>query len=196
MSITADFTIRETSALSGVPLKTIEKAVEARVLQPIRAPARFRGAATRYFPLKAVGYFHALQAADLKDLPIRHKRAIWRCIVRTESVERRIIEFAPGAMLDLERLSSDSLSKAERYRQARDHYIVSNPEILGGTPAVTGTRLTVYAILGRLRDGESVDDLLEDYPEVPAEAFEAAEIYAKAHPLRGRPSGRPWRQTA
>ena len=195
MSSAADFTIRETSALSGVPLTTIEKAVEARVMQPIRAPARFRGAPTRYFPLKAVGYFHALNAADLKDLPTRHKRAIWTCIVRTKSVQPRIIEFAPGAMLDFKRLSSDSLSKAARYRKARDHYIASRPEVLGGTPVVAGTRLSVYAILGRLQDGESVNDLVEDYPEVPPEAFEAAEIYAKAHPLRGRPSGRPWRQT-
>ena len=98
-------------------------------------------------------------------------------------------------MLDFKRLSSDSLSKAARYRKARDHYIASRPEVLGGAPVVAGTRLSVYAILGRLQDGDGVDDLVEDYPEVPPEAFEAAEIYAKAHPLRGRPSGRPWRQT-
>ena len=40
------------------------------------------------------------------------------------------------------------------------------------------------------------DFVIDDYPEVPSEAFEAAELYAKSHPFRGRPSGRPWRNTA
>ena len=106
------------------------------------------------------------------------------------------IEFTPGAMLDLDRLAADSLLNAERYRKARDRHITSDEDILGGTPVIAGTRLTVYAILGRLQDGDSIDDILEDYPEIPREAFAAAEIYAKSHPLRGRPSGRPWRNAA
>ena len=40
------------------------------------------------------------------------------------------------------------------------------------------------------------DLVIDDYPDIPPEAFEAAELYARAHPLRGRPSGRPWRNAA
>ena len=196
MSITADLTIRETAALSGVPRTTIEKALEARVLRPLAGPARLRGGAMRYLPVRAVVYFHALKAANLTDLPLRHKRAIWTNMVRLEPMQLETIEFTPGAMLDLGRLAADSLRNAERYRKARDRYIASDEDILGGTPVIAGTRLTVYAILGRLQDGDSVDDLVEDYPEIPRQAFEAAEIYAKSHPLRGRPSGRPWRNAA
>ena len=192
MSITADLTIRETAALSGVPKAMIEKAVEARVLRTVAAPARFRGGATRYLPVRAVVYFHSLKAANLTDLPLRHKRAIWTHLVRLEPMRLGTIEFTRGAMLDLERLAADSLRNAERYRQARDRYITSDADILGGTPVIAGTRLTVYAILGRLQDGDTVDDLAADYPELSREAFTAAELYAKAHPLRGRPSGRPW----
>ncbi len=75
----------------------------------------------------------------------------------------------------------------------RDAHIVSDPEILGGTPVIRGTRMTVYSVLGRLQDGDSIDDLTADNPDIPREAFEAAAIFARAHPLRGRPSGRPWR---
>ena len=196
MSITADLTIRETAALSGVPRTTIEKALEARVLRPLAGPARLRGGAMRYLPVRAVVYFHALKAANLTDLPLRHKRAIWTNMVRLEPMPLETIEFTPGAMLDLGRLAADSLRNAERYRKARDRYITSDEDILGGTPVIAGTRLTVYAILGRLQDGDSVDDLVEDFPEIPRQAFEAAEIYAKSHPLRGRPSGRPWRNAA
>lgn len=196
MPITADLTIRETAALSGVARTTIEKALEARVLQSLAGPARLRGGAMRYLPIRAVAYFHALKAANLTDLPLRHKRAIWTNLVRLEPMQLERIEFTPGAMLDLERLAADSLRNAERYRKARDRYITSDEDILGGTPVIAGTRLSVYAILGRLQDGDDIDDLTEDYPEIPREAFEAAEIYAKCHPLRGRPSGRPWRNAA
>ena len=196
MPLTADLTVRETAALSGVPKATIEKAIEARVLRTVRAPPRLRGGARRYLPLRAVVYFRSLKAADLAGLPTRHKRAIWRGLVRSEPLRLAAIEFAPGTVLDLERLAAQCLRHAEHYRDARDRHIASDPDILGGTPAITGTRLTVYAVLGRLQDGDSVDDLVADYPGIPREAFMAAELYAGAHPLRGRPSGRPWRRAA
>ena len=196
MPLTPDLTIRETAALSGVSRTVIEKAVEAHVLEPLAASARFRGGATRFLPIRAVAYFHALQAARLNDLPLRHKRSIWGCVASIEPMKLKAIEFAPGAILDLERLAADPLDSAERYREARDRCITSNEDILGGTPAIAGTRITVYAVLGRLQDGDTIDDLLDDYPEVAREAFEAAELYARAHPLRGRPSGRPWKNVA
>ena len=196
MPITADLTIRETAALSGVPKATIEKSLEAGILHSIDAPARIRGGATRYLPIRAVAYFRSLKAADLIDLPVRHKRAIWERLVELEPMRLGVIEFTRGTMLDMERLATDSLRKAELYREARDRYVTSDADILGGTPVVRGTRLTVYAILGRLQGGDSVDDLEADYPELPREAFTAAALYARAHPLRGRPSGRPWRNAA
>ena len=196
MPITADLTIRETAALSGVPKATIEKAVETRVLRALSAPARFRGGATRYLPIRAVAYFRSLKAANLTDLPLRHKRSIWEHLARLEPMRLETIEFTPGAMIDLERLAADTLRNAVQYREARDRHIASDPNILGGTPVIAGTRLTVYAVLGRLQDGDDINDLLEDYPELSREAFTAAELYARAHPLRGRPSGRPWHNAA
>ena len=192
MSFTAALTIRETAALSGVSMAMIEKAVENRVLRPVGGPPRFRGGSRRFLPLRAVVYFKALKAANLTDLPLRHKRSIWSCLARLEPMKLETIEFTPGAMLDLERLAARSLRRAERYCKDRDEHIASNPDILGGTPVIAGTRLTVYSVLGRLQDGDTEEDILLDYPEVPREAVETAALYAKAHPLRGRPSGRPW----
>ena len=80
-------TIRETAALAGVPRTAIEKAVEARVLQPLTAPARLRGGAMRYLPIRAVVYFRALKAAKLTDLPLRHKRSIWTRMARLEPMK-------------------------------------------------------------------------------------------------------------
>ena len=194
MPIAPDLTVRETAALSQVPRTAIEKGLEAGVLRTVAAPARFRGGATRFLPIRAVAYFHALKAADLMDLPLRHKQAVWRHLACLEPMRLEAIEFAPGATLDLERLAARALRYAERYREARDRYIASDPE--GGAPLVAGTRLTVHAVMGRLRDGDTVEDLAAQHPEVPPRAFAAAELYAKTHPLRGRPSGRLWRNVA
>ena len=56
-----------------------------------------------------------------------------------------------------------------------------------------GTRITVHGVAQRIKDGDSVETLLEDYPDLPAEAFETARVYARAHPRRGRPTA-PWRR--
>ena len=77
MALSPDLTVRETALLAGVSAKTVEKALEAGVLRAVAAPARFRGGAARFLPLRAVAFFHALDAADLADLPLRHKRALW-----------------------------------------------------------------------------------------------------------------------
>ena len=143
MPITADLTVRETAALSRVPGTTVENALEAGVLRAVTAPARFRGGATRYLPIRAVAYFHSLKAANLIDLPLRHKRAIWTHLVRIEPLRLEAVEFTRGTTLDLERLAADALRDAERYRETRDRCIASDADILGGTPVIAGTRLTV-----------------------------------------------------
>ena len=90
---------------------------------------RFRGGAMRYLPVRAVVYFHPLKGAKLTDLPLRQKRSIWTCRVRLEPMKLKTIEFAPSAMLDMERLAADSLGNAERYPKARDRYITPLPDL-------------------------------------------------------------------
>ena len=44
--------------------------------------------------------------------------------------------------------------------------IHSNPEVLGGTPVFTGTRVPVRSLFDHLEAGESIDDFLEGFPSV------------------------------
>ena len=52
---------------------------------------------------------------------------------------------------------------------------------------IRGTRLTARAVLCRLAGGDSISDLAADYPDIDPQAFDAAALYARTHPLRGRP---------
>ena len=47
--------------------------------------------------------------------------------------------------------------------------ISSSPEVMGGTPVFSGTRVPVETFIGYLEGGESIDDFLEGFPSVSRE---------------------------
>ena len=56
--------------------------------------------------------------------------------------------------------------------------IQSNPKIMMGKPVVTGTRITVELILEKLAAGESIEQLLEEYPTLTKDSIYAALDFA------------------
>ena len=56
--------------------------------------------------------------------------------------------------------------------------ITSDPAIMLGKPVIAGTRITVELILEKVAAGESIDDLLLDYPQLSREAVFAALRFA------------------
>lgn len=191
----AELTINEAAHLAGVSTKLIEKSVESGILRAEKVTDGLTHRLTRRLPLAAVPYLSAINDEWLRDLPVARKRRIWAIVSRSRLVgEARLSEVRLNdtITLDLEGMAGTRTRIAYAYRVARDAHLVADKAILGGTPVIGGTRLTVYAVLGRLEGGDTIADLLEDYPDVPEAAFHAAETYARTHPLRGRPSGRPW----
>lgn len=57
-------------------------------------------------------------------------------------------------------------------------YIVTDPEVLAGKPALKGTRLSVELILDRLADGWTTIDLIQAYPRLTPEALQAVFAFA------------------
>ena len=70
--------------------------------------------------------------------------------------------------------------------------IVSDPEIMRGTPAYRGTRIAVELIADMLSQGAKPEEILEGYPALDREKVELAPLYVQAFPRRGRPPSRPW----
>lgn len=56
--------------------------------------------------------------------------------------------------------------------------IEMNPNILSGKPVIKGTRIPVYLILDMLAEGLTINDLLQEYPELEEEDVKAAIKYA------------------
>ncbi len=44
--------------------------------------------------------------------------------------------------------------------------IISSPDVLGGTPVFSGTRVPVQTLLDYLKAGETIDDFLDGFPSV------------------------------
>ena len=47
--------------------------------------------------------------------------------------------------------------------------ISRRPDVMGGTPVFSGTRVPVQTLLDYLEAGESIDDFLEGFPSVTRE---------------------------
>jgi uncharacterized protein (DUF433 family) len=58
--------------------------------------------------------------------------------------------------------------------------IVKDPEILGGTPVFSGTRVPFQALLDYLEGGQTLAEFLEDFPTVTREQAVAALEAAKS----------------
>jgi uncharacterized protein (DUF433 family) len=55
-----------------------------------------------------------------------------------------------------------------------------DPNRMQGLPCIRGTRVTVSAVLGQLAAGRSIDDVIEDYPQLERADVLGALEYAAA----------------
>lgn len=55
-----------------------------------------------------------------------------------------------------------------------------DPRVCHGQACIRGTRIPVHQILGMLANGDTIDDLLDEYPTVSRDAIEACLEYGAA----------------
>ncbi len=58
--------------------------------------------------------------------------------------------------------------------------ITADPKIFGGKPIVRGMRISVETVVSLLAQGESVEAILKDYPDLVPEDIQACLAYAHA----------------
>jgi uncharacterized protein (DUF433 family) len=181
---------REAATLADVSLRSVDKAIEEKVVKPSR-PSRQGTLLDRWDVL-------AIALIARAGLPLRPqtKKRINEWVHGFPS-EKAFEETKELLLSDVLVLRSDAevrqlAQRIYRYLEDRERHIEVSSEIQGGEPVIAGTRLPVRAVADRLNRGDSIDSLSEDYPTIPRDAFEAARVYAESHPRRGRPT-RPWR---
>lgn len=54
-----------------------------------------------------------------------------------------------------------------------NHVVTIDPEIMGGTPVFTGTRVPVESLIQHLKAGDTLEDFLDGFPTVQREQASA-----------------------
>jgi uncharacterized protein (DUF433 family) len=187
---TPGYTPREVAAVSGVKLSAVQKAITARKI-PARKDRRTHRRRLDATALLALALVRSLPA----ELHLTAHDA-YRLLKRAqEAGEPSMISIGELVRIDTGKALADVRRRMALYERARER-IVSDPEIMGGTPTIRGTRITAQSVLGRIAAGDTIESILEDYPYLDRETVEAAAVYASANPPRGRPAGKPWRHVS
>jgi uncharacterized protein (DUF433 family) len=189
------FTTAEAASLAQAPAGAIEKAIEEGIIE-VRRPraSKARTRARRLLSAEGIFYVAFLKTCELQ-FSKAHKRQIWTLLAATPP--KRLLttrwRIAPGIDIKPGELLRAVHERVAWYARARERWIESSLDIMGGTPVIRGTRMTVYAVAGRVAHGETVEDIVADNPDLPREAIEAALAFARGNPPIGRPGTRPWR---
>lgn len=186
-------TVKEAAELSGVSARSIEKAAEEGVIAKTMIRGSLRPVRSAHVPVQVVVYASVLKRVRGFHIDRNTKKLLFRCIKHFGD-ELGTFEPTPGVRLAVDTLAAAEWARARDYVAAKGEYLESREDVLGGEPVIKGTRITCRSVLGRIKGGDTIDDLRSDYDDIPRAAFEAAITYARAHPPRGRPAkGKPWR---
>lgn len=178
------YTPAEAAALSEVGVKTVNNAIDKRIIDPARAPT---GGTGRLKP-------RTLNGEDLLRLKL------WSKIGGVLSHDRRQTLFdALRDQPDARKIKADDLliidvGEARKQIAARIRILESaeamverKKSVMGNEPVFRGTRIPVRVVAAMLAEGASEDEVLEGYPRLDRRQLELARIWAIAHPSRGRP---------
>ena len=182
-----EYTPQEAAALADANLGAVQKAITKRAIQARLKDGRRLISRDGVYTIAIV-----TSAPAAWKIPLRDIQAVVIRILRDPILHPIPMGENGTYIIDPTIVVRDVNARLALYDRAQAELVEHNPEILGGTPVIKGTRLNVYAIAGRLEKGETIAELLQEYPYVTRDHIEAAQLYAKANPLRGRPGGRPW----
>lgn len=180
------------SFITGLKKETIYRVTERGEIRPQihrigkTTERRYRWADLVYLRLRAVTK-DALSSSGRKEL-YDELRA------RDESRTADPVPIAKAVMLDIEEVAAE-VDKLLAAVMGMEEWVSTNPDIRGGEPVVTGTRVPVYELASLLKAGASEAELLEAFPAVRPEAMTSALLWARLNPRRGRPAMRnaTWR---
>src|ERR1700691_677732 len=133
------YTPAQAAALTGLPLAAVHKAIDGRLIRP---RATRSGATVRRLLTKEQLIFLQLEAEGLRLLPVATRRQIADLLQQTPKTDQ--LPVGEGTALRIEvkpaRLRMENQLKQFARMQA---LVITDPEIMGGTPVFKGTRIPV-----------------------------------------------------
>ena len=103
----------------------------------------------------------------------------WHLLLRDETVELDMIALRVAAVFE------EVAARLDKMQEAKAE-VVSDPEILSGTPVIAGTRVPAYDVAASVDAGTPLDRLCKGFG-IDERQIGLAHIWAKANPPMGRP---------
>jgi uncharacterized protein (DUF433 family) len=152
-------------------LAAVHKAIDSR-LRPRTARS---GATVRRLLSREQLIYLQLEADGLRLLPVGTRREIAESIQRSPKTEKLAVANATALLIEIgkaRRAVESRLKQLERMEEI----VVSDPEIMRGTPVFKGKRIPVDLVADMLAQGATAEEILEGYPTLSKEKI-AAIIY-------------------
>jgi uncharacterized protein (DUF433 family) len=179
---------REAAFVTGLTEKTINQAIDREEVHALPARRVEDHERTLGFPdlvyLQLRSEIGALLSAE-------GKRLLREQLMTASGDPANTVNIGPMEVriaMQVQRVE-ERVAQIERARA----FVVSDPEVRAGEPTVRGTRIPVYVLAELAAQGAGTEELLEDYPSLTAESLEAALLFARMYPRRGRPPRGPWK---
>src|SRR6202165_158580 len=185
---TTEYTPAQASAVANLPLPAVHKLIERRLIRPRRL--RTGRSIHRMLSREQVLYLR-LEAEGVRLLPMAARRAIAKKIESSPEIDTVILTEGSALIIQVKSVRLELNQDLKRLERA-ENMIISDPEIMRGTPVYRGTRIPVDLIADMLSQGAKPEEILEGYPALDREKIELAPFYIQAFPRRGRPASRPW----
>jgi uncharacterized protein (DUF433 family) len=182
------YTPAQAAAVTGLPLAAVHKAIDSRLIRP--RSARSGGSVRRLLTKEQLIYLQ-LEGEGLRLLPVGTRREIAESIQQSPKTEKLTVRNGTALVIEVgiaRRAVESQLKQLTRIEEM----VVSDPEIMRGTPVFKGTRIPVDLVAEMLAQGAAAEEILEGYPTLSKEKIAIAPLYMRAFPRRGRPSRRPW----
>lgn len=179
------YSANEASCITGVPLREVHRIIDAELLGSATQGGR-RARTVHERALLGLKFDYETRG----DLTPGFRRRLLETLVDEPEAS-----WVGNGVVSVKIQEMRDNVASERKRLAVARKIVSCDEtVLSGTPCIVGTRIPVHDIADMLANGDSLDAIVEAFPQLNEECINLAALYARAYPRRGRPRRKPfWR---
>ena len=182
------YTPSQVSAITGLPLPAVHKAIEYKLIRPKRIR---EGHLVQRLLSRSQAVYLRMEARGLRTLPLAARRQVARAVERNPLIDAVFISEGSVILIQCKSARKEVETGLRRLAEAT-RMVESDPEIMRGAPVYRGTRIPVRMVADMLSQGATVSEILEGYPALTHEKVQLATMYVKAFPLRGRPVTRSW----
>lgn len=171
-------TVPEAAYLTGTNERAVNHEIDAKIM---RAESSKEGRGVSRADLVYLGAVRDIRDQISPKLRREIREAVGSAVNASEAVAKVGSLEVPVAAIE-----GAILANLETLERARRDYIESRPELLAGEPVLRGTRIAARLIADLLKQGTSPDLIAEEYDLTP-EQVQAASIFDRVTPKRGRP---------